>query len=66
MDRETKESVDRIVAALAGIREQLNPFITATFASGLVTKLNAIEEQLEAFEGRPKNQTEPGPPERLR
>jgi hypothetical protein len=50
MDQETKESVDRIVGALAEIREQLNPFVTATFADLIVTKLNAIEKRLEVIE----------------
>lgn len=50
MDQETKESLDRVANVLVQIREQLNAFVAGTFASLIVSRLDAIEKQLEKLE----------------
>jgi hypothetical protein len=50
MDKETKESLDRVANVLVQIREQLNSFVAGTFANLIVSRLNAIEKQLEKLE----------------
>jgi len=55
MDKETKESLDRIVNILAEIREQINPYLAGTFVSMIVSRLNAIEKRLEKIETARQN-----------